>query len=56
MTDGRVVIFRLPNMRPEKVNRYLRILIEEHRDALCEGAIVSVNAGRICVRMLPVER
>ncbi len=50
-----VVIFRLQNMRPSNVNRYLQILITEHRTALDEGAIFSVSEGRIRVRKLPIE-
>jgi predicted nuclease of predicted toxin-antitoxin system len=50
-----VVIFRLQNMRPENVNRYLRILTEDHRDALREGAVFSVSEGRVRVRRLPIE-
>ena len=50
-----VVIFRLQNMRPENVNRYLQILIEEHQGALREGAILSVSEYRVRVRRLPIE-
>ena len=51
-----VVIFRLQNMRPHNVNRYLQILITEHQTALDKGAIFSVSEGRIRVRTLPIER
>ena len=51
-----VVIFRLRNMRPANVNRYLRILIAEHRAHMNQGAILSVAEGRIRVRVLPVEK
>lgn len=50
-----VVIFRLQNMRPETVNLYLQILIEEHQGALREGAILSVSEYRVRVRRLPIE-
>jgi len=50
------VIFRLQNMRPHNVNRYLQILITEHQTALDKGAIFSVSEGRIRVRTLPIER
>ncbi|NBD35476.1 MAG: hypothetical protein GVY30_05705 [Chloroflexi bacterium] len=49
-----VVIFRLQNMRPENINRYLKILISEHQTTLDKGAILSVNEGRIRVRQLPI--
>ncbi|MGC9346621.1 MAG: DUF5615 family PIN-like protein [Anaerolineae bacterium] len=51
-----VVIFRLQNMRPRNVNRYLQILITEHQDALEKGAILTVSEGRIRIRELPIER
>jgi len=50
-----VVIFRLRDMRPDNVNRYLEVLVTEHQRALNQGAIFSVSEGRIRVRMLPME-
>ncbi len=50
-----VIVFRLRNMRPENVNRYLLNIIEQHREALIKGAIVSVTEGRIRVRTLPLR-
>jgi len=51
-----VVIFRLQSMRPPNVNRYLRVMLTEHRAALNEGAILSVTDSHIRVRRLPIER
>ncbi len=51
-----VVIFRLRNMRPVNVNRYLRILIAEHRAHMDQGAILSVTEGHVRVRELPIEQ
>jgi predicted nuclease of predicted toxin-antitoxin system len=50
-----IVIFRLQNMRPDNVNRYLQILVTEHRVALSKGAIVTVDETRIRVRRLPIS-
>ncbi len=50
-----VIVFRLPNMRPENVNRYLQSIIEHHGEALEKGAIISVTAGRMRVRSLPLR-
>ena len=50
-----VVIFRLRNMRPENVNRYLREIVMRYREALEKGAILSVTEGQIRIRYLPVE-
>jgi len=49
------VIFRLRNMRPERVNRYLQEIIGRHQASLEQGAIVSVTEGQIRVRVLPIE-
>jgi predicted nuclease of predicted toxin-antitoxin system len=50
-----VVIFRLRNMRPECVNRYLEEIATQHKDALAEGAIVSAREGQVRVRALPLS-
>ena len=50
-----VIIFRLRNMNPKNVNRFLNGIITEHRDALEKGAIVSVTEGRVRVRLLPLN-
>jgi predicted nuclease of predicted toxin-antitoxin system len=50
-----VIIFRLRNMHPERVNRYLRVIISQHQASLEQGAIVSVAEGQIRVRPLPLQ-
>ena len=50
-----VIIFRLRNMHPERVNRYLREIITLHQDVLEQGAILSVAEGQTRVRLLPFE-
>ena len=49
-----VVIFRLRNMRPEHVNRYLLKIISQYPEALEDGAIITVTEGRIRMRNLPL--
>jgi predicted nuclease of predicted toxin-antitoxin system len=49
-----VVIFRLRNMRPEHVNRYLLKIISQYPEALEDGAIITVTEGRIRTRNLPL--
>jgi predicted nuclease of predicted toxin-antitoxin system len=49
-----VVVFRLRDMRPDRVNRYLERVVSEHAEALAQGAIISVTEGQIRVRVLPV--
>ena len=51
-----VIIFRLRNMRPQSVNHHLRQIIEQFRDELEKGAIITVTEGNIRVRELPIEK
>ena len=50
-----VVIFRLHNMQPERVNHYLQRVIDEYSEELDKGAIISVTEGQIRIRILPVS-
>lgn len=49
-----VIIFRLRNMHPERVNRYLQSLVAQHRSILEQGAIITVTEGQMRVRPLPL--
>jgi predicted nuclease of predicted toxin-antitoxin system len=49
-----IIVFRLRNMRPEQVNRYLHAIITQHEASLVQGAIISVTEGQIRVRLLPL--
>jgi predicted nuclease of predicted toxin-antitoxin system len=49
-----IVIFRLRNMRPTQVNRYLHGVLSQHQSVLEQGAVVSVSEGQIRIRTLPV--
>jgi predicted nuclease of predicted toxin-antitoxin system len=50
-----VVMFRLRNMRPEHVERYLVRIISQYPGALEDGAIITVTEGRIRIRALPLS-
>jgi predicted nuclease of predicted toxin-antitoxin system len=50
-----VIIFRLRNMRPERVNAYLEQAIVQHETALERGAIIAVTERQIRVRLLPLS-
>jgi predicted nuclease of predicted toxin-antitoxin system len=50
-----VIIFRLRNMHPDRVNISLKMIIDKHADALEKGAIISVDEGLIRVRYLPIN-
>jgi predicted nuclease of predicted toxin-antitoxin system len=50
-----IVVFRLRNMCPERVNRYLERIVSQHRELLEQGAIISVTEGQIRARVLPIE-
>lgn len=49
-----VIIFRLRNMRPERVEHYLKEIIIQHGDELEKGAIISVTEGQVRIRALPI--
>ena len=51
-----VILFRLSDMRPDTVNSFVALILQNHADALQQGAILSVNETRIRVRPLPIER
>ena len=48
-----VVIFRLRDMRPARVNAYLSEVVVEYQEVLEGGAILSVSEGQIRSRSLP---
>ena len=50
-----VVIFRLRNMRPENVIRYLSKIISQYPKNLEDGAILTTTEGRIRMRHLPLD-
>ena len=50
-----VIVFRLRNMHPSRVNLYLTQIIDKHSVALEQGAIISVSEGSIRVRALPLR-
>ena len=50
-----VVTLRLRNMRPERVNPRLREVLETHRSALFQGAVLTVSEALTRVRLLPVK-
>ncbi|MFQ5687062.1 MAG: DUF5615 family PIN-like protein [Candidatus Scalindua sp.] len=50
-----VIIFRLRNMHPDRVNHYLHKVISEYKKSLEHGAVISVTDGQIRVRQLPIK-
>lgn len=50
-----VILFRLSDMRPDTVNKSMALILQNHADALQQGAIFSVNETQIRVRPLPIE-
>ena len=48
-----IVVFRLRNMCPEMVSRYLQGIIDQHGESLEKGAIISVTEGQVRIRLLP---
>jgi len=49
------ITFRLSDMRPTRVNRYLAEVLARFAERLEAGALVSVNERGIRVRSLPVK-
>lgn len=49
-----VITFRLRNMKPANVNRYLKEIVIQHQQALDRGAFISVTEGKLRVRLLPM--
>jgi predicted nuclease of predicted toxin-antitoxin system len=49
-----VIIFRLRDMRPVNVQKYLGEIIENHDDLFDDGIIASVTERRIRIRRLPI--
>lgn len=51
-----VVVFRLRNMQPDRVNLYLKDTISKYESLLEAGAILSVAEGQVRSRLLPVQK
>jgi len=51
-----VITFRLSDMRPAQVNRYLAEVLARFAEQLEAGALVSVSERGIRVRPLPIKR
>lgn len=51
-----VIIFRLNNMKPERVNRYLHEIIFKHQAALIQAVIISVSEEKIRSHYLPLKK
>jgi predicted nuclease of predicted toxin-antitoxin system len=50
-----VITFRLHNMHPDRVNGALHSILSQHREALEQGAMMSVTEGQVRVRRLPLS-
>ncbi|MBM4083824.1 MAG: hypothetical protein FJ272_03460 [Planctomycetes bacterium] len=50
-----IIVFRLRDMRPDRVNHSLDRVIAAHHELLARGVIVSVSEARIRVHELPVR-
>ena len=50
-----VIIFRLRNMKPQNVNRYLQTILNQHQADLTQGTVISVTEGQIRKRHLPIS-
>lgn len=50
-----VIIFRLADMRPARVNIHLEHILEVYQSFLTEGVIMSVSEGTVRTRKLPIR-
>ncbi len=50
-----IIIFRMRDMRPATVNRYLSRVLDGYATELQQGAVISVTEGQIRVRRLPLS-
>jgi predicted nuclease of predicted toxin-antitoxin system len=50
-----VILFRLRNMRPERVMARLRVVITAHAADLEAGAVISVSELQVRMRHLPLD-
>lgn len=49
-----VIIFRLRNMRPDNIRRYLNEILRLHGEAIERGALISVTEGQARIRQQPL--
>ena len=50
-----VIIFRLQDQTPRNVNRLLKQILDNTKEELKQGAIISANEKRFRVRRLPIQ-
>lgn len=50
-----VIIFRLRNMRPERVNRHLRHVIAGYSEEFAHGVIIVISEAVVRIRRLPLS-
>jgi predicted nuclease of predicted toxin-antitoxin system len=50
-----IVVFRLRNMDPSRVNQHLAGILSKHQSELEAGAVISVTEGQLRVRVLPID-
>ncbi len=50
-----VIIFRLRNMRPDRVNRHLSYVMTHYPEVLDRGVIVTIAEAGVRIRHLPIS-
>ncbi|MDQ7066136.1 MAG: DUF5615 family PIN-like protein [candidate division KSB1 bacterium] len=51
-----IIVFRLRDMRPEKVIAHLKGILKDYSHFLKKGAIITVTEGKLRVRTLPIGK
>ncbi|MFO8101858.1 MAG: DUF5615 family PIN-like protein [Dehalococcoidia bacterium] len=54
-TSPSIIIFRLKDMRPDRVNQFMEKILADHYASLEQGAVLSVTERQIRVRNLPIK-
>ena len=50
-----VIIFRLRNMHPPRVNQHIGQVLQSYETQLQQGVVMSISEGQLRLRMLPID-
>ncbi len=50
-----VIIFRLRNMHPTRVNQHLLQVLQSYEAQLRKGVVMSISEGQLRLRTLPID-
>ena len=50
-----VIQLRLDDVRPQSIGEDVRVILDQHKDDLQRGALISVKGHKMRLRMLPLK-